>query len=155
MKKGFFVACCMAVFSPIFAQDITPAAKGVTYGAGTTSEGNILSVNDLEKNMSNEKFSGKISGKVEEVCQEKGCWMKIGKPNGETLMVKFKDYKFFMPRDIVGKDVVLEGDAIIKEVPVKQLQHYAKDAGKTEEEIKNIKEPKKEVQFIAKGVLIL
>jgi hypothetical protein len=81
--------------------------------------------------------------------------MKIGKPNGETLMVKFKDYKFFMPRDIVGKEVVLEGVAIIKEVPVKQLQHYAKDAGKTEEEIKNIKEPKKEVQFIAKGVLIL
>jgi hypothetical protein len=70
-------------------------------------------------------------------------------------MVKFKDYKFFMPRDIVGKEVVLEGVAIIKEVPVKQLQHYAKDAGKTEEEIKNIKEPKKEVQFIAKGVLIL
>ena len=46
------------------------------------------------------KFSGKITGKVTEVCQEKGCWMKIERENGEQLMVKFKDYGFFMPTDI-------------------------------------------------------
>ena len=81
--------------------------------------------------------------------------MKVEKSDGETMMVKFKDYKFFMPKDIVGKEVVLDGEASIKEVPVKQLQHYAKDAGKSEEEIKKIKEPKKELQFVAKGVLVL
>ena len=57
--------------------------------------------------------------------------------------------------DIVGKEVVLEGEAVVKEVSVKQLQHYAKDAGKSEEEIKKITQPKKELQFIAKGVLVL
>jgi hypothetical protein len=81
--------------------------------------------------------------------------MKVEQSNGEKLMVKFKDYGFFMPKDIVGKEIVLDGEASVKEVSVKQLQHYAKDAGKSEEEIKKIKEPKKEVQFVAKGVLVL
>ena len=81
--------------------------------------------------------------------------MKLQKTDGEHLMVKFKDYKFFMPKDIVGKDVVLEGQAVVKQVPVKQLKHYAKDAGKSEEDIEKIKESKREIQFIAAGVLVL
>jgi hypothetical protein len=138
----------------IYAQEPVSAAKGVTYGAGTTAEG-AISVNELGSKMSADKYEGKISGKVVEVCQEKGCWMKIQKADGENLMVKFKDYKYFMPKNIEGKEVVLDGEAVVKEVSVKQLQHYAKDAGKSEEEIKKIKEPKKETQFIAKGVLVL
>ncbi len=43
----------------------------------------------------------------------------------------------------------------LKKFPLSNLQHYAKDAGKSEEEIKKIKEPKKELQFVAKGVLVL
>lgn len=146
----FIIAALASVY--IYAQDPTPAAKGVTYGAGTTAEG-AIPVADLKLN--NDKFTGKITGKVVEVCQEKGCWMKVEQPNGEKLMVKFKDYGFFMPKNIQGQTVVLDGEAIVKEVPVKQLQHYAKDAGKSEEEIKKIKEPRKETQFIAKGVLVL
>lgn len=138
----------------IYAQDPTPAAKGVKYGAGTTADG-AISVNELPAKMNNDKYAGKITGKVVEVCQEKGCWMKVEKADGETLMVKFKDYGFFMPKNIEGKEVVLDGEAIVKEVSVKQLQHYAKDAGKSEEEIKKITQPKKETQFIAKGVLVL
>lgn len=149
---SFFFAVCFSAF--LYAQDPAPAAKGVTYGAGTTAEG-AIPVTELSSKMSNDKFNGKIQGKVVEVCQEKGCWMKVEQANGENLMVRFKDYKYFMPKNIVGKDVVLDGEAIVKEVSVKQLQHYAKDAGKSDEEIKKIKEPKKEVQFVAKGVLVL
>lgn len=135
------------------AQSPLPASKGVTYGSGTTGEGSIT-VNELAGKMNTGAFSGKVSGKVTEVCQEKGCWMKLEKPNGESLMVKFKDYGFFMPKDIVGHEVVLEGEAVTKEVSVKQLRHYAEDAGKTKEEIEKINAPKKETQFIAKGVLV-
>ncbi|MGZ5136007.1 MAG: DUF4920 domain-containing protein, partial [Flavitalea sp.] len=92
---------------------------------------------------------------VVEVCQEKGCWMKLERDNGEKLMVKFKDYGYFMPKNIVGKDVILDGEATIKEVSVKQQRHYAEDAGKSKEEIEKIKDPKKELQFVAKGVLVL
>lgn len=154
MKQLFTFTLSLLLAFAVYAQEPVSATKGVTYGAGTTAEG-YIPVADIDKKMENDKFNGKVSAKVVEVCQEKGCWMKVEKSNGETMMVKFKDYKFFMPKDIVGKEVVLDGEASIKEVPVKQLQHYAKDAGKSEEEIKKIKEPKKELQFVAKGVLVL
>ncbi len=136
------------------AQSPVSAEKGVTYGAGTNAEG-AISVNELPSKMNATGYAGKITGTVTEVCQEKGCWMKLEKQNGETLMVKFKDYGFFMPKDIQGKSVVLEGEALVKEVSVKQQKHYAKDAGKPAEEIQKIKAPKREVQFVAKGVLVL
>lgn len=154
MKHLLTLTCCLFLAMAIYAQEPAPAAKGVTYGAATTPD-NAISISEIDTKLSDNKFSGKVSGTVTEVCQEKGCWMKIDRGNGEKMMVKFKNYGFFMPKDIVGKQVVLDGEASVKEVPVKQLQHYAKDAGKSEEEIKKIKEPKKELQFVAKGVVVL
>lgn len=143
-----------AISGSAWAQGPSAAVKGVTYGAGTTEEG-AVPVTQLASKMTGDQYTGKITGKVTEVCQEKGCWMKLEKANGESMMVKFKDYGFFMPKDIVGKDVVLEGDAQVKEVSIKQQKHYALDAGKSKVEIEKIKTPKKETQFIAKGVLVL
>ena len=156
MKKFYILFVATLLTAGVFAQDkeIKSADKGVTYGAGTTADGAITAA-DLEKKMKDDKYQGKVTGKVTEVCQEKGCWMKLEQSNGQTLMVKFKDYGFFMPKNIVGKDVVLDGEAIIKRVSVKQQQHYAKDAGKSEAEIKQIKKEKKELQFVAAGVLVL
>ena len=152
--KYLIIVCLQLAAVVSFAQQPQPASKGVTYGAGSTNQG-AINVNDIEKNARNNKFEGKVTGKVVEVCKEKGCWMKIERAGGEKMMVKFKDYGFFMPLDIVGKEVVLDGEASVKEVSVKQLKHYAEDAGKTKEEIAKIKEPKKELQFVAKGVLVL
>jgi hypothetical protein len=156
MKKLMllFVAGFLAVAA--FAQDNPkPAAKGVTYGEGS-SDAETSSVNDMEKQIQEKgSFIGKITAKVTEVCLEKGCWMKVDKGNGETIMVRFKDYGFFMPKNIVGQTVVLEGEAKKKEVSVKQQQHLAQDAGKSKAEIDKIKEVKKEIQFIAKGVLVI
>ena len=96
----------------------------------------------------------KMIGKVDEVCQSKGCWMKINLEDGEQVMVKFKDYGFFMPKDIAGKEVVLNGMAYVNEVPVDELRHYAEDAGKSADEIAAITEPKKTFSFEANGVLL-
>jgi len=153
--KSILITLSFFIFSTaLYAQGIAPAEKGTTYGSGTTAKGSIP-VEDLDKHLKNNRYEGKITATVTEVCQEKGCWMKVQKENGETLMVKFKDYGFFMPKDIVGKEVVLDGEATVKEVSVKQLKHYAEDAGKSKEEIAQIKSPKKELQFVAKGVLVL
>ena len=156
MKKLIMVLAGLSLTLAVAAQksEPTPAAAGVAYGAGASKEG-AIGVNELEKNIVNNKFEGKINGTVSDVCKEKGCWMKIEKSDGSKIMVKFKDYGFFMPKDIVGKQVVLDGEASVKEVSVKQLKHYAEDAGKTKEEIAQIKEPQKEIIFVAKGVLVL
>jgi hypothetical protein len=152
--KYLFVCLFITVQLESFAQRPTPAETGIVYGTISSKEG-VISVNEVEEKMKDNKFEGRLSGKVVEVCQEKGCWMKLEKANGEKLMVKFKDYALFMPKNIVGRDVVLDGEATIKEVSVKQQRHYAEDAGKSKEEIEKIKLPKKELQFVAKGVLVL
>jgi hypothetical protein len=154
MKSILVTFALLVLCTALNAQQIAPAEKGTTYGNGTTATGTIP-VDELDQHIKNNRFEGKITGKIVEVCQEKGCWMKVQKQNGETLMVKFKDYGFFMPKDIVGKEVVLDGEATVKEVSVKQQKHYAEDAGKSKEEIAKIKSPKKELQFVAKGVLVL
>ena len=101
-----------------------------------------------------ETLETKVTGTVESVCQVKGCWMKVKMSDGETMRVMFKDYAFFVPKDLAGKTVVFEGEAQKKIVPVEHLQHYAADAGKTKEEIAKITEPKNELTFIADGVLV-
>ena len=96
----------------------------------------------------------KFSSKVKSVCQMKGCWMKLALNPDAEAMVKFKDYDFFVPMDIAESDAIVEGKAYIEEMSIEDQQHYAKDAGKSDEEIAAITEPKKVYQFMADGVLI-
>jgi Domain of unknown function (DUF4920) len=101
-----------------------------------------------------DKMEARVTGTVESVCQAKGCWMKVNLDNGQTMRVTFKDYGFFVPKDIAGKTVVFEGEAKIKTTPVAELRHYAEDAKKSKEEIEKITEPKQELTFVAEGVIV-
>ncbi|WP_422105368.1 DUF4920 domain-containing protein [Winogradskyella sp.] len=95
----------------------------------------------------------KMKGTIIDVCSKKGCWMKLDMGNDQQVMVKFKDYGFFMPLNAEG-DVVVNGKAFVTETSVDELRHYAEDAGKSKEEIAAITEPKFEYQFLADGVLL-
>jgi Domain of unknown function (DUF4920) len=134
---------------------IKSAKKGVTYGVKTTAKGAIEVPVMEEKLATAEKFTGKVKGTIKEVCTKKGCWMKLETTEGDGIMVRFKDYKFFMPQDIVGKEVVLDGVAKVTTTSVEELKHFAEDGGKSKEEIEKITEPKKEIEFTAKGVLVV
>ena len=101
-----------------------------------------------------DSINSKMIGIVNEVCQSKGCWMKVDLEDWNQVMVKFKDYGFFMPKDIAGKEVIINGKAFVNEVPVEEQRHYAEDAGKSEEEIAAITEPKTTFSFEADGVLL-
>lgn len=151
--KALFLSLTLFATLSLHAQSPKPAASGVSYGAGTTPELSIP-VSELPAKMSGNTFSGKITATVTEVCKEKGCWMKIKREGGEDIMVKFRDYAFFMPQNIVGQTVVLEGVANVKETSVEQLRHYATDAGQSKAQIRKIKKPKKDIQFVASGVLV-
>lgn len=131
------------------------AAKGVKYG-GTITAAGAIEINTLEEKLITvEKYKGKVKGTVASVCEKKGCWMKLATTEGDGIMIRFKDYKFFMPLNIVGKDVVLQGEAKKTVTSVEMLKHYAEDAGKSKEEIEKITEPKTEIEFIATGVLVV
>ena len=96
----------------------------------------------------------KFISTIKEVCTSKGCWMKLPLNEAEETMVRFKDYGFFMPLDSEGKEVIVEGIAFIKQTSVAELQHYAKDVGKSTQEIANIKVPETTFAFEANGVLL-
>lgn len=95
----------------------------------------------------------KFTSKILEVCPKKGCWMKVELADDRQAMVRFRDYSFFVPTDASGK-VVIEGKAYVEEMSVEDLKHYAEDAGKSEEEIAQITEPKITYGIEADGVLI-
>lgn len=96
-----------------------------------------------------------LSGTVNEVCQKKGCWMTVAVDDGTEMMVKFKDYGFFVPMDIGGREIVMHGQAYYQVTPVDELRHYAEDAGKSAEEVAKITEPRRELRFLAEGVKLM
>lgn len=101
-----------------------------------------------------DSINSKIIAEVNEVCQAKGCWMRLNLDDENEVMVKFKDYGFFVPKDITGKQVIINGKAYVKEVSVDEQRHYAEDAGKSAVEIAKITEPKRTYSFEADGVLV-
>lgn len=103
---------------------------------------------------SGDTLNSKIMATVKEVCQAKGCWMTLNLEDGNEVMVKFKDYGFFMPKDIAGKEVIVNGKAFVEEMSVDEQKHFAEDAGQTEDEIAKITKPKKTYSFEADGVLV-
>ncbi len=95
-----------------------------------------------------------IMGEVTEVCQAKGCWMKVKLDSEDEVFVRFKDYGFFVPKDAAGKKVVMNGAAFLEEMSVEDQKHYAEDEGASEDELALITAPKKTLRFEADGVLI-
>lgn len=95
----------------------------------------------------------KVSAKINEVCQMKGCWMKLDLGNDEEVMVRFKDYGFFVPLNAEG-DVIVNGKAYISETSVDELRHYAEDAGKSTDEVAAITQAERTYAFEADGVLL-
>lgn len=111
-----------------------------------TKKYNSLKVGDTL----NVKFKSKINA----VCQNKGCWMKVDLADNKETFVKFKNYAFFMPKDSKDDEVILNGKAFVSMESVEDQKHYAGDAGKSKAEIDAILTPKKTLSFTADGVLI-
>jgi len=158
MKKivvTFAALLCLVAVS--MAQEEIPSAQpGVQYGKTINKDGAIDVQQLTAKLTADSTYTGKVEGKVVEVCKKKGCFIRVLREgDGDPILVRFKDYGFFMPQDIVGKTVVLEGEAKVREVSVAQQQHFAADAGKDAEEIAKITEPKVDINIIADGVVVV
>lgn len=142
-------ALTLTIFA-LFSLNTALAAKK-NFGAKITLTKSIPLHTALENHT---KFSGKdilISAKVEKVCEKKGCWMGIGDKNNK-VRVTFKDYGFFVPTSLVGKEVKVQGKLLAKTMDVKEARHYAMDAGKSKAEIAKITKPVKEYRVIASGI---
>ena len=157
MKKFLSSLICIGFATLAMAQPPVGDAKpGETYGEKITAS-DALSFADVVKKVKggNDFTNVKFTAKITDVCPKKGCWLKIEVPQGEDVMVKMKDYAFFLPVAAKGKTVAIEGEVIMKTTSVAELKHYAEDAKKSQAEIDAIKEPQKEVRVTAKGIVIV
>lgn len=136
-------------------EETATQANKKTFGAEISDKGAISYDQLLTQMEGQEEVEATIIAKVTSVCQTKGCWMTVQSDNStEEMFVQFKDYGFFMPADIAGKEVVMRGKAFTEETTVDELRHYAEDEGQTAEEIAAITEPVVELKFLADGVII-
>ncbi|WP_426486425.1 DUF4920 domain-containing protein [Flavobacterium sp. 2] len=168
MKQLLYTAVfsiCVSAFS--FAQEAVeksapPAGNAVVgdyYGADVSSIAveKAVSVENLENKFNDQKKVENIAikGEVTDVCEKRGCWVTIKTENGSSFFVKMKDYAFFVPSALKGKNVVLEGTAEKKITSIDELKHYAKDAKKSQAEINAITLPKEEIRFVASGIKVV
>ena len=166
MKKLILIFA-VAVSTVVFAQDQAKkmgppegnALVGDVYGAQVSakSQKSAMSTATLNKKLKKAKKleNVAVTGKVTEVCDKKGCWMTVQTDNNEKFFVKMKDYAFFVPTALKGKNVVLEGAAETKVISVDEQKHYAEDAKKSQAEIDAITKPQEEIRFVATGIKVV
>lgn len=124
------------------------------FGTGVNHDEAVAA--DMIKDLfiSGDTVTAKVFGHISASCKHSGCWMDLDLGNGDALHVTFKDESFTIPLDAAGKNAIAEGIAIRELIPVEKLKNFAREDGKSEEEIAAITEPVYAYEFIANGVLI-
>lgn len=134
---------------------VAPATPGQAYGAAITTAG-ALPMSALPVALGQrDSAQVKLVGTASAVCQAKGCWMTLPTADGKEMRVRFRDYAFFVPKDLSGHEVVVSGWAYRSTVPKSELQHYAQDAGKTDQEVAAITQDEQQLTFLADGVRVI
>lgn len=144
MKKYFASTLLLFALCYGFAQKAYDS-----YGEKITTE-SLTTADVLADLSASDTLSMKMQGKVAEVCQMKGCWMVLDAVDGIPVRVTFKDYGFFVPKDISGRDVIVRGVVSKTTLSEEAAKHYAEDAGQTYDPNKEYIE----YAFEADGVLV-
>ena len=157
MKRFAYLLSTVLIFSlalTVQAQDTKNEVFGTSFEAKKVMDYDKF-VKKMDKKGGLEEVV--LKGKVEPVCQMKGCWMNIvsDSKTDKVTKVKFENYGFFVPKDIAGRTVIMKGNGYQEVTPVDELRHMAEDAGKSKEEIMKITKPEKELKFMATGVILL
>jgi len=152
-----FTTCVLAVLACIVIAGCQTASPMQTasddgwnhFGAAGRDQGPIVALGAIAGGESNVV----VEGTIIDVCAMKGCWMRV-KDGDDELFVRFQDYGFFVPMNAAGQRVAMHGTSVAQIASVKELRHYAEDAGKSPEEIAKITEPEERVTFFADSVYI-
>lgn len=162
MKKTFILASLAIALFSCKKQEQQPTEPEVavtysTFGEEITAD-NVVSQDEMLDKFQNLKEGDtipiKFKSTILDVCQKKGCWMSMDLEGDKDAFIRFTDYGFFVPLDAANQESIVEGRAFLSVVTVDELKHYAKDGGKSQEEIDAITEPKITYAIQADGVLI-
>jgi hypothetical protein len=156
MISRIFAALALCLFTISWAQgQVSGEVPGYDHFGDVISPEGAIEYSDLLTLLEQkDSVHAKVRASVEGVCKVKGCWMNVSQADAPSTFVQFKDYGFFVPKDLSGDEVIMEGTAYRSVTSVEDLKHYAEDEGKSKEEIAQITEPREELKFMATGVLI-
>ena len=146
--------CSTGEISDSYAEE--DLAEGITFYGEVIETNGGLNGPALRKALmiSGGRTEVRFEGEIVATCPKKGCWMDVVSEK-DTVFVRFQDYGFFVPTEgVEGKRTIVEGEAFFDTLSVADQQHYAQDAGWTEEEIAEIREPELRLAFMATGVMI-
>ena len=106
-----------------------------------TEEGKVTGQELLNQLSENDSVQVKVEAVINSICQKKGCWMYVDLNEETEMLVRFKDYGFFVPMDASGSTAIVEGMAKVDTLSVAWLKHLKEDANAPQEEIDAITEP--------------
>ncbi len=121
-----------------------------TFGAPMDFSVNKVALEDIAVN--GDRYTDepvRVETRVSKVCKKKGCFF-IAQQGSSVVRVSFKDYGFFVPTDISGKQVMLVGQVVANELSPEKAKHLAEDMGESEDSV----EPGKEYTIVATSVRV-
>lgn len=107
--KRIAASLAAAFFTLALASAAFAGADPSRFGAAVTAKKNTP-VAKLAKEP--QKFTGKtvrLEGTVAEVCQGRGCWVRVKDGKGLTFLAKSLDETVLLPKDCAGQLVVVQG----------------------------------------------
>ncbi|NUP89146.1 MAG: DUF4920 domain-containing protein [Candidatus Sumerlaeia bacterium] len=121
MKRIAISLLALALASAAFA-----GAESAKFGAAVTVK---KSVPVAKLAAAPAKFEGKtvrIEGTVAEVCQGRGCWVRVKDDKGQLFLAKSLDETVLLPKDCAGQYVVVQG--VVTALKAKPHEHEEGEA---------------------------
>ncbi len=157
MKKLFLFLSVISIACLVQAKSESSQKTANDKVFGEKTDKNVKLVHLSQAMDDYKNYEGKtiaLEATPEKVCEKKGCWMVL-KDDKKYVRTFFKDYGFFVPKEILGKKVRVQGELKKKYVSAPTLRHFLMDEGKKMEEVKKVKTGRTMFQFVATGVEVL
>jgi len=156
MKRFIFVAITSMAMGGCDHSQHSHAAesKAEFYGQSFDTSAKTVAIQDLAAQLNGKDTAEVVvEGVINQTCPNAGCWLNYRTNEGVQKITT--DHVFFVPLEgCEGLHSMAKGKAFYTEISVEDQKHYAREEGKTEEEIAAITEPKRNLSFVATGVMI-
>ena len=146
MSCALVLVCMIAVVALAGEKDAAVVTAGAAIGNSP-----MVSLDHVMKYP--EKYLGKtvvVTGVAAEVCQKKGCWLRLtGEDAEKSIRMTFKDYGFFVPMDAGGMTIRAEGVFEVSTLDKEHAEHLGAEGAKVK---LNADGTATELGFVANGV---
>ena len=151
MKRHTISLLAVAFLMTVLVRAANKLENEKIYG-GKFTDAPAVSIPDIMKNPDTyAKKEVVFEGRVNQVCQNKGCWIVVT-DGMQKIRVDFKNYSFFIPWDSEGKRVRVQGKVYRKLIPKEVLKHWAQESKSPEVKPEDIKEDRVMVMVTASAV---